>query len=246
MSNESNFGGYSSIFAQRLREIMSGTKTTQKDLAEALGISRQAVSQYSDGSTLPSIEKLHSIAKYFEVSCDWLLGGIECKKPENIAISKELGLSDEAIELLKGYTLTGDTDFLILINFIIEQETPCPEKVDYCFETYSSGMQFSSEEYSRDLEEWKSSCYIPILSSMRDFLSIKIDEDTLFNILTHSIKPEIKAQEGVYWLNNEPSLVKSGISGKALVDKYILSMISDLFQKTKDTKNPLPDYTKGR
>lgn len=73
-------------------------KTTQQQLAQFLGVSKQAVSLYCKGESLPNCYQLLRIAQFFGVSTDYLLTGI---KPENQSTHDELGLSDEAIERLK-------------------------------------------------------------------------------------------------------------------------------------------------
>lgn len=55
---------------------------TQKDLAEYLGISRQAYANYETGSREPDIATLKQLAEYFDVSLDYLLGKTE-KPAEN-------------------------------------------------------------------------------------------------------------------------------------------------------------------
>ncbi|MCP1101731.1 transcriptional regulator with XRE-family HTH domain [Aequitasia blattaphilus] len=50
---------------------------TQEELAEALFVSRTAVSKWESGRGLPSIESLKAIAKLFAVSIDELLSGEE-------------------------------------------------------------------------------------------------------------------------------------------------------------------------
>lgn len=58
----------------RLNYLLGRSKTTAAALARALGVSRQAVSMYTVGTTMPNAEKLCAIADYFNVSADWLLG----------------------------------------------------------------------------------------------------------------------------------------------------------------------------
>ena len=55
---------------------------TQKDLAEHLGISRQAYANYESGSREPDIATLKQLADFFDVSVDCLLGKTE-KPTEN-------------------------------------------------------------------------------------------------------------------------------------------------------------------
>lgn len=95
--------GYEGTFATRLRELMNNNKITQQDLASALGITRQAISQYADGSVQPNIEKLYKLSDYFKVSADYLLGISEVKtlNIDDQAIAARLGLSDESIYALK-------------------------------------------------------------------------------------------------------------------------------------------------
>ncbi|VUZ27411.1 helix-turn-helix domain-containing protein [Acetobacterium wieringae] len=102
--NDVKFTGYDSVFATRLRELMSGNGTTQKDLAGVTGITRQAISQYMDGSVQPNIEKLYKICDFFEVSSDYLLGVSDVKSIDldTKAISEKTGLSEKAVEILTG------------------------------------------------------------------------------------------------------------------------------------------------
>lgn len=98
-----NLIGYDGIFATRLRELMKNAKATQQDVAAAVGTTRQAISQYADGSVQPNIEKLYKIAKYFNVSADYLLGmaKVTTSNVDDKAINEILGLSEKAIDRLK-------------------------------------------------------------------------------------------------------------------------------------------------
>ena len=62
------------IFALRLTDLMRQFPKTQSDVAEAMGVKRQAVGQYCNGATVPTIDKLVLLARYFNVSADYLLG----------------------------------------------------------------------------------------------------------------------------------------------------------------------------
>lgn len=61
---------YKSVFATRLRELIKERGITITALAKELKISRQAVSQYINGSAYPNIERLFMIARFFDVSAD--------------------------------------------------------------------------------------------------------------------------------------------------------------------------------
>ena len=61
-------------FGKRLKTLRKSVDITQEQLADALGISYQAVSKWETGSGLPDISLLPGIAEFFGVSTDWLLG----------------------------------------------------------------------------------------------------------------------------------------------------------------------------
>ena len=62
------------VFAARLRELIRDTKTTQKDLAKAIGAAKNTVSAYAHGLCSPTLPILVRIAKRFDVSMDYLAG----------------------------------------------------------------------------------------------------------------------------------------------------------------------------
>ena len=62
------------MIVDRFRELRTSRKISQKDLAQALKVSQQTVASWECGRTEPSNEFLKSIADYFNVSTDYLLG----------------------------------------------------------------------------------------------------------------------------------------------------------------------------
>ena len=62
-------------FNEKLVQLRKSRNLTQDELAEALYVSRAAVSKWESGRGLPSIESLKDIAKFFSVSIDELLSG---------------------------------------------------------------------------------------------------------------------------------------------------------------------------
>lgn len=65
---------YSNSFQENLRNLMKLNKITQSELANYIGTSRQQVSFYCDGSSIPNIERAVKIAEFFSVSLDDLSG----------------------------------------------------------------------------------------------------------------------------------------------------------------------------
>ncbi len=62
-------------FYEKLQELRKSRGLTQEELAEALYVSRTAVSKWESGRGYPSIDSLKDISSYFSVSIDELLSG---------------------------------------------------------------------------------------------------------------------------------------------------------------------------
>ena len=62
-------------FNEKLQELRKSRGLTQEELAEALFVSRTAVSKWESGRGYPSIDSLKEISKYFSVTIDELLTG---------------------------------------------------------------------------------------------------------------------------------------------------------------------------
>ena len=77
---------------QRLRYLIEKSKSTQKEIAASLGLSQQRFNYYATGQREPDAATLCSIADYFGVSVDYLLGRENEKKPTPVSGD---GLSEE-------------------------------------------------------------------------------------------------------------------------------------------------------
>ena len=62
-------------FHENLQELRKSRGLTQEELAEALFVSRTAISKWESGRGYPSIDSLKEISRYFSVSIDDLLSG---------------------------------------------------------------------------------------------------------------------------------------------------------------------------
>lgn len=62
-----------SPFPSKLRRLMEKNGTTQQQLADVIGVTRQTISQYTGGQTVPDIYTVQLIADYFHVSVISLL-----------------------------------------------------------------------------------------------------------------------------------------------------------------------------
>ena len=61
-------------FNIRLRQLRQKHRLTQGELAEILGLKPTAISNYESKRNEPSFDKLIALSRYFDVSCDYLLG----------------------------------------------------------------------------------------------------------------------------------------------------------------------------
>ena len=64
-------------FYEKLQALRKTKGITQEELAEALYVSRTAISKWESGRGFPNIESLKAISKYFSVTVDTLLSGDE-------------------------------------------------------------------------------------------------------------------------------------------------------------------------
>jgi len=100
MANASAFN-YDDPFPKRLRVLMEEKNLKQKDLAIEVGVARQSISQYMDGSVQPVASKLSKIADVFGVTTDYLMGRTDARNPVNASVVDKYGLSEKALENLE-------------------------------------------------------------------------------------------------------------------------------------------------
>jgi len=90
------------VFAKRLRDAMNMRGESQTSLAPKVNLTRQTISLYMNGQSVPNTEGLTSMAKALEVSADYLLGLSPVASPDNNIrfICKYTGLSQSSVEAL--------------------------------------------------------------------------------------------------------------------------------------------------
>lgn len=62
------------MFGERINILRNAYRLSQKELAAALHVSKQTVSNWENDNIAPSVEMLLKIANFFNVSTDYLLG----------------------------------------------------------------------------------------------------------------------------------------------------------------------------
>lgn len=100
------------LVGQRINNLLSKNKETQKELAAVLSVTENRISYYVNGKRTPNIEKLIMISDHYNTTIDYLLGrddnielqysggdnALDCKiKAE--AIRARLSLEDQLLQL---------------------------------------------------------------------------------------------------------------------------------------------------
>lgn len=63
--------------ADRIQRLRKAKGMSQEELADQIGVSRQAVSKWESGQTSPDLEKIVLLSDFFDVTTDYLLKGLE-------------------------------------------------------------------------------------------------------------------------------------------------------------------------
>lgn len=125
---------YNDPFPTRLRELIKDNNTTQEDLTAVLNVkTRQSVTGYIDGSTLPTIDKVVALADFFNVSVDYLLGrtGPKTADPNLRFVCEYTGLTEQAINKLKTWAaiphalstmLAADAFDMFISSFLVARD----------------------------------------------------------------------------------------------------------------------------
>lgn len=67
--------------ADRIQQLRKQKGISQEELADRVGVSRQAVSKWESAQSVPDLDKILLLSDYFEVTTDYLLKGIEPAPP---------------------------------------------------------------------------------------------------------------------------------------------------------------------
>ena len=68
---------------QFIKKIRQDNKLTQKELADKLGVTYQAVSKWENGKNVPDIAILKEMSKMFNINIDEILDGEKKSKKKN-------------------------------------------------------------------------------------------------------------------------------------------------------------------
>ncbi len=75
-------------FSEKLYSLRKKSGLSQEELADQLNVSRQAVSKWESGASMPESEKLLAISRHFNVTVDYLMKD-ELAEPERVSAQPE-------------------------------------------------------------------------------------------------------------------------------------------------------------
>ena len=84
-------------FNEKLQELRKNRSLTQEELAEALFVSRTAISKWESGRGYPSIDSLREISRYFSVTIDDLICSEEMI---SVAENEKKEFADKSLSLI--------------------------------------------------------------------------------------------------------------------------------------------------
>jgi len=88
---------------KRIKELREKKDMSQAELANILGVAQQTVASWERGKSSPNYEILQSIANFFHVSTDYLLGRDKITLGEYIRMARQhVAYSPEYVETLTG------------------------------------------------------------------------------------------------------------------------------------------------
>lgn len=97
----------------KLLELRNEKCLTQRQMAKVLNISQGTYNNWENENTQPSIEQLIQLAKFFEVSVDFLIGNSE----DTMAVYSK-PLSKRETQLLSVYNILNGAQQDALLNFL--------------------------------------------------------------------------------------------------------------------------------
>ena len=68
--------------SDRIQSLRKAKGISQEELADKVGVSRQAVSKWESEQSVPDLEKVIIMSEYFDVTTDYILKGIEPTKDD--------------------------------------------------------------------------------------------------------------------------------------------------------------------
>lgn len=143
---------------EEYNDILRGAKKrmTYEYMANKCGESSSTIERVEKGKTEPAPNVLTGYADTFGVTVDYLLRRTDAKNPEHMTASRELGLSDSAIETLKYIKKNAaykDYDISAFVSAFIGSDEATFSFFDNLFNMMSAEYGFSKYNPQSEIEK---------------------------------------------------------------------------------------------
>lgn len=167
MTNSAN----TSIICNRIKELREERNITQDELAQIINVKRQTINQWEHGERSLKTEAIIKLARFFGVTCDYLIGVSDYKSFQMADIGRDTGLKENVIK-----------------NIINLQKVSEPEK-DYIITKF---IRENNGKYNKKTINEK----ISSLENMRhEKLNILLSDEKFISILCGIIYLYIRKEE---------------------------------------------------
>ena len=109
------------MIAQRIKLLREKKGLSQKELAEYVKMSQQAIAKWETGNSEPDIKMINTLSDFFDVDLNYLIGSSKYPTPKK----KEPSLNEKALLIYDGLLSIGidpdeltENNFNLLLNFI--------------------------------------------------------------------------------------------------------------------------------
>lgn len=111
-------------FADRLKQLREEASLSQNELAQFLKTTRSRISMYEQGQREPDFEMQETIADYFNVDLDYIMGRTSIRKSISVNLLDENGnIDDFTKDAINFYTkyLSADKKTRKMIDMLLEE-----------------------------------------------------------------------------------------------------------------------------
>ena len=119
------------MLSEKIYQLRRKNGLSQEQLAEKIGVSRQAISKWESGASTPGLDKLRALSECFQVTMDELTGGQEADTLPDGAEQEPVQAGPKGTESRVGLCLCAmGAVGLILLGILMVVRPAAAEQVD--------------------------------------------------------------------------------------------------------------------
>ncbi len=104
------------ILAEKIMQLRKKNGWSQEELAEQMKVSRQSVSKWESGSSIPDLNKILLLAQIFDVSTDYLL-------KDELGVAEQMKVSRQSVSKWESGSSIPDLNKILLLAQIFDVST---------------------------------------------------------------------------------------------------------------------------